>query len=181
MTWRWSLLAETCSYFLLLNIIINPYYHSCGFMTDIYLTISLFYTQRGWHTSKMFWAFFPDWDFFPSIVTSALKVCSITTVKNAVVRYGVNTPSEQKLCLFWGIVTGRDLVNRYKDRWIVCFFLPVISVWENTKCLEWLPDFMHRGRSYPWPQIEKAISWMSSSPDKTVGSALHGIAVTYCV
>jgi len=33
-------LAETCSYFLLLNTIINPYYHSCGFMTDIYLTIS---------------------------------------------------------------------------------------------------------------------------------------------
>ena len=26
--------------FLLLNTIINPYYHSCGFMTDIYLTIS---------------------------------------------------------------------------------------------------------------------------------------------
>jgi len=34
-------LAETCSYFLLLNTIINPYYHSCVFMTDIYLTISL--------------------------------------------------------------------------------------------------------------------------------------------
>ena len=28
-------------YFLLLNTIINPYYHSCVFMTDIYLTISL--------------------------------------------------------------------------------------------------------------------------------------------
>ena len=27
--------------FLLLNTIINPYYHSCVFMTDIYLTISL--------------------------------------------------------------------------------------------------------------------------------------------
>jgi len=40
-TWRWPLLAETCSYFLLLNTIVNPYYHSCGFMTDIYLTISL--------------------------------------------------------------------------------------------------------------------------------------------
>jgi hypothetical protein len=26
---------------LLLNTIINPYYHSCVFMTDIYLTISL--------------------------------------------------------------------------------------------------------------------------------------------
>ena len=25
--------------FLLLNTIISPYYHSCGFMTDIYLTI----------------------------------------------------------------------------------------------------------------------------------------------
>ena len=49
----WPLLAETCSYFfLLLNTIINPYYHSCVFMTDIYLTISLFYTQRGWHTSE---------------------------------------------------------------------------------------------------------------------------------
>jgi len=30
-----------------LNTIINPYYHSCGFMTDIYLTISLFYTKLG--------------------------------------------------------------------------------------------------------------------------------------
>jgi len=28
-------------FFLLLNTIINPYYHSCGFVTDIYLTISL--------------------------------------------------------------------------------------------------------------------------------------------
>jgi len=28
-TWRWPLLAETCSYFLLLKTIINPYYHSC--------------------------------------------------------------------------------------------------------------------------------------------------------
>jgi len=37
---------------VLLNTIINPYYHSCGFMTDFYLTISLFYTQRGWHTSE---------------------------------------------------------------------------------------------------------------------------------
>ena len=27
--------------FLLLNNIVNPYYHSCGFMNDIYLTISL--------------------------------------------------------------------------------------------------------------------------------------------
>jgi len=27
--------------FLLLNAIINPYYHMCVFMTDIYLTISL--------------------------------------------------------------------------------------------------------------------------------------------
>jgi len=52
-TWRWPLLGETCSYFLLLNTIINPYYHSCGFMTDIYLTISLIYTQRGWHTSEL--------------------------------------------------------------------------------------------------------------------------------
>jgi len=43
----WPLLAETCSYFLLLNTIINPYYHSCVFMTDIYLTISIFCTQRG--------------------------------------------------------------------------------------------------------------------------------------
>jgi len=33
--------------FLLLNTIINPYFHSCGFMTDVYLTISHFYTQRG--------------------------------------------------------------------------------------------------------------------------------------
>ena len=41
-TWRWPLLAETCSYFLLLNTIINPYYHSCVFMTDIYLTIRRF-------------------------------------------------------------------------------------------------------------------------------------------
>jgi len=40
-TRRWPLLAETCSYFLLLNTIINPYYHSCGFVTDIYLTIGL--------------------------------------------------------------------------------------------------------------------------------------------
>jgi len=24
-TWRWPLLAETCSYFLLLNTIINPH------------------------------------------------------------------------------------------------------------------------------------------------------------
>jgi len=50
---RWPLLAESCSYFLLLNTIINPYYHSCVFMTDIYLAISLFYTQRGWHTSEL--------------------------------------------------------------------------------------------------------------------------------
>jgi len=48
-----SVVAETCSYFLLLNTIINPYYHSCGFMTDIYLTISIFYTQRGCHTSEV--------------------------------------------------------------------------------------------------------------------------------
>ena len=34
-------MAETCSYFLLLNTIINPYYHSCVFVTDIYLTTSL--------------------------------------------------------------------------------------------------------------------------------------------
>ena len=27
--------------FLLLNTIIYPYYHNCGFITDIYLTISL--------------------------------------------------------------------------------------------------------------------------------------------
>jgi len=39
-TWRWPLLAETCSYFLLLNTTINPHYHNCVFMTDIYLTIS---------------------------------------------------------------------------------------------------------------------------------------------
>ena len=32
---------------LLLNTFINPYYHSCGFVTDIYFTISLYYTQRG--------------------------------------------------------------------------------------------------------------------------------------
>ena len=38
-TWRLPQLAETCSYFLLLNTIINPHYHSCVFMTDIYLTI----------------------------------------------------------------------------------------------------------------------------------------------
>ena len=29
------LLAETCSYFLLLNTIINQYYRSCGFMTSL--------------------------------------------------------------------------------------------------------------------------------------------------
>jgi len=46
-TWRWPLLAETCSlFFLLLNTIINPYYHSCVFMTDIYLTISQFWCSR---------------------------------------------------------------------------------------------------------------------------------------
>ena len=39
-------MAETCGYFLLLNTIINPYYRSCVFMADIYLTISLF-TQNG--------------------------------------------------------------------------------------------------------------------------------------
>jgi len=39
-TGRWPLLAEICSYFLLLNTIINPYYHSCGFMAVIDLTIS---------------------------------------------------------------------------------------------------------------------------------------------
>ena len=38
----WPLLTETCSYFLLLNTIINSYYHSCVVMTDIYLTISSF-------------------------------------------------------------------------------------------------------------------------------------------
>jgi len=38
---KMAALAETCSYFFLLNTIINPYYHSCGFMTDIYPTISL--------------------------------------------------------------------------------------------------------------------------------------------
>jgi len=32
--------SKKVSYFLLLNTIINPYYHSCGFVTDIYLTIS---------------------------------------------------------------------------------------------------------------------------------------------
>jgi len=48
-TWRWPLLAETCSYFLLLNTIINPYYHRCGFMTDIYLAISLcFHSLNQW-------------------------------------------------------------------------------------------------------------------------------------
>ena len=45
-TWRRPLLAETCSYFLLLNTIINPYYHSCVFMIDIYLTISDCLTGR---------------------------------------------------------------------------------------------------------------------------------------
>jgi len=48
---RWPLLAETCSYFLLLNTIINPYYHSCGFMTDIYLSISLS-THNGYDTTQ---------------------------------------------------------------------------------------------------------------------------------
>ena len=38
---KYWLLAETCSYFLLLNTIIYPYYHGRGFMTDIYLTISI--------------------------------------------------------------------------------------------------------------------------------------------
>ena len=33
-------MAETCSYFLLLNTITNPHYPSCS-LTDIYLTISL--------------------------------------------------------------------------------------------------------------------------------------------
>jgi len=40
-TWRWPLFVETCSKCLLLNTIINPYYHSCVFMTDIYLTFKL--------------------------------------------------------------------------------------------------------------------------------------------
>jgi len=46
-----------CSYFLLLNAIINPYYHSCVFMTDIYLTISLSTHNRDdtpQHCSYMF-------------------------------------------------------------------------------------------------------------------------------
>jgi len=40
-------------FFLLFYNIINPYYHSCVFMTDIYLTISLFYTQQGRRTSEL--------------------------------------------------------------------------------------------------------------------------------
>ena len=40
----WCVCVCVC---VLLNIIINLYYHSCVFMTDIYLTIRLFYTQRG--------------------------------------------------------------------------------------------------------------------------------------
>jgi len=47
-------IGRNMCYFLLLNTIINPYYHSCGFMTDIYLTFRLFYTQRRWHTSELF-------------------------------------------------------------------------------------------------------------------------------
>ena len=35
--------------FFLLNTIINPYYHSCGFMTDIYRTISLFSLPSPWN------------------------------------------------------------------------------------------------------------------------------------
>ena len=31
--------------YLLLNTIINPYYHRCVFMTDIYLNISLWTTK----------------------------------------------------------------------------------------------------------------------------------------
>ena len=54
-TWRWPLLAETYSYFLLLNTIINPYYHSCGFMTDIYLTITLFPKLR-WGNIRIDWS-----------------------------------------------------------------------------------------------------------------------------
>jgi len=38
---RWSLLAEHVTIYLLLNTIINPYYHCCVFMTDIYLTNSM--------------------------------------------------------------------------------------------------------------------------------------------
>jgi len=48
-------------FFLLLNTTINPYYHSCGIMTDIYLTISLLYTQRAWHTSEWSTLLFLAW------------------------------------------------------------------------------------------------------------------------
>jgi len=53
-TWRWPLLAETCSYFLLLNTTTNPYYHSCVSMTDIYLTISLS-THNGEDKTQNWW------------------------------------------------------------------------------------------------------------------------------
>jgi len=39
-------LLKNMHHFLLLNSIINPYYHSCVFVTDIYLTIGLF-THNG--------------------------------------------------------------------------------------------------------------------------------------
>jgi len=64
---KWPLLAETCSYVLLLNTIINQYYHSCGFTTDIYLTIrrniiiqkrctfSMFVTKRNISVISCIW------------------------------------------------------------------------------------------------------------------------------
>ena len=38
---KMAAIGRNMQFFLLLNTIINPYYHSCVFMTDIYLTISL--------------------------------------------------------------------------------------------------------------------------------------------
>jgi len=55
-----AVLAETCSYFLLLNTIINPYYHSCGVMTDIYLTTSLSTHNGGDTTQNSYIDFYSD-------------------------------------------------------------------------------------------------------------------------
>ena len=81
-----------------------------------------------------------------------------------------------------GTVTGRELVNQHKDRCIVCLFFLLLLCEKTRSRWEWLPDFMLRDRSYPWPQIVKPRTIrMSSSPNIDSGRCPSWCCRVLCV
>jgi len=78
-------LAETCSYFLPLNSIINPYYHSYVFLIDIYLTFSLS-THNGDDTPQK-------------------HGTNSKAIETSIIIASILAPSSRKSAMFWQIVT----------------------------------------------------------------------------